>query len=226
MKKILGGHLFMLEVPMIWCSIAFLAALFAGATASGQSADRMYIGANVVTMNDKQPSAEALAVKDGKILTVGSRKDVEGQYKGSGTKIEDLGGKALLPGFLDAHSHYISSLSVANQVNLYPPPSGPGKDVPSIVAELQKYRDVQHIPKGQLIQAYGYDEYVMPEGHQLNRDDLDKAFPDNPVLVQHVSMHGCVLNSAAMKKFGISAATKTPLAVSSCASRAPQNPTA
>jgi hypothetical protein len=73
-----------------------------------------------------------------------------------------------------------------------------------------KYRDTNKIPKGQVIQAYGYDENVMPNGRLLNRDDLDKAFPDNPVLVGHVSMHGAVLNSAALKKWGISAATKTP----------------
>ena len=189
--------------------VVFVAMLMGSVAALGQSADKIYVGANIVTMNEAQPSAEAVAVKDGKILAVGSRAELEGKFKGSATKIEELGNKALLPGFLDAHTHYISSLSVANQVQVYPPPSGPGKDVPSIIAALQKYREERHIPKGQLIQAYGYDENVMPEGNQLNRDDLDKAFPDNPVLVQHVSMHGCVLNSAAMKKFGISAATKT-----------------
>ena len=73
-----------------------------------------------------------------------------------------------------------------------------------------KYRDANKIPKGEVIQAYGYDENVMPKGRQLNRDDLDKALPDNPVLVGHVSMHGAVLNSAAMKKWDISAKTKTP----------------
>jgi predicted amidohydrolase YtcJ len=62
-----------------------------------------------------------------------------------------------------------------------------------------------------IIQAYGYDENVMPNGVGLTRDDLDADFPDNPVLVGHVSMHGAVLNSAAMKRFGISAATKTPV---------------
>ena len=122
----------------------------------------------------------------------------------------DLGGKTLLPGFLDAHSHYISSLTVANQVNVYAPPAGPGKDPASIVAELVKFRDAKKIPNGEVIQAYGYDENVMPNGSLLNRDDLDKAFPDNPVLVGHVSMHGAVLNSAALKKWSISAATKTP----------------
>jgi len=174
------------------------------------AADTIYMGGEIVTVNEKQPSAEALAVKGGKIVAVGTRSDVEGAHKGANTKIVDLGGKALLPGFLDAHSHYINSLTVANQVKLYAPPAGPGKDPASIVAELVKYRDAKQIPKGEVIQAYGYDENVMPNGRLLNRDDLDKAFPDNPVLVGHVSMHGAVLNSAAMKKWGLSAQTKTP----------------
>jgi predicted amidohydrolase YtcJ len=173
-------------------------------------ADSIYVGGDIITVNDAQPSAESLAIKGGKIVAVGTRADVEKAHKGAGTTVVDLGGKALLPGFLDAHSHYISSLTVANQVNVYAPPAGPGKDADSIVAELVKYRDANKIPKGVVIQAYGYDENVMPKGKALNRDHLDKALPDNPVLVGHVSMHGAVLNSAAMKKWDISASTKTP----------------
>jgi hypothetical protein len=177
---------------------------------SVEAADTIYTGGDIVTVNDRQPSAEALAVKGGKIVAVGTRADVEKTHKGTGTKVIDLAGKVLLPGFLDAHSHYISALTVANQVNVYAPPAGPGKDAQSIVAELVKFRDANKIPKGEVIQAYGYDENVMPKGQLLNRDHLDKALPDNPVLVGHVSMHGAVLNSAAMKKWGISAQIKTP----------------
>ncbi|KPF68933.1 metal-dependent hydrolase [beta proteobacterium AAP99] len=160
-------------------------------------------------MNDKQPAAEALAVRDGTILAVGSRAEVN-KLKGAKTRMINLRGQTLLPGFLDAHSHYINSLTVASQLNLYAPPAGPAKDVPSIVAELKKFAAAKKIKKGDLIQAYGYDENVMPNGRLLNRDDLDAALPGNPVIVHHVSMHGGVLNSLAMKKFGISAATKTP----------------
>jgi predicted amidohydrolase YtcJ len=149
-------------------------------------------------------------VKGGKVLAVGDRKTVEKTYAGKTTRVVDLGGKTLLPAFLDAHSHYFSSLSVANQVNVYAPPAGPGKDPASIVAELVKFRDKNKVPKGTVIQAYGYDENVMPNGRLLNRDDLDKAFPDNPVLVGHVSMHGAVMNSAALKQFNFTAETKTP----------------
>jgi hypothetical protein len=177
---------------------------------AASTADTIYFGGPIITVNDAQPSAEAVAVKDGKILMVGTRAELEKNHKGATTQMIDLGGKTLLPGFLDPHSHYISSLSIANQVNVFAPPAGPGKDISSIVAELKKYRDEHKIPKGVLIQAYGYDENAMPNGVGLTRDDLDKDFPDNPVMVGHVSMHGAVLNSAAMKQYGISATTKTP----------------
>jgi predicted amidohydrolase YtcJ len=173
-------------------------------------ADTLYVGGDIVTVNDAQPTAEALAVKDGKILAVGARAELEKAHQGPATKVVDLAGKALLPGFLDAHSHYFSALTVANQVNVYAPPAGPGKDVDSIVAALVQFRDANKVPAGTVIQAYGYDENVMPGGRHLNRDDLDKALPDNPVVVGHVSMHGGLLNSAAMKQYGVSAATKTP----------------
>lgn len=174
------------------------------------AADAIFAGGDIVTINDAQPSAEALAVKDGKILAVGKRIDLEKSHKGTTTTVVDLGGKTLLPGFIDPHSHYINSLSVANQVNVFAPPAGPGKDVAAIVAELVKFRDARKIPEGELIMAYGYDETSMPSGRLLNRDDLDKDFPNHPVMVGHVSLHGAVLNSAGLKKFGFSAATKTP----------------
>jgi len=173
-------------------------------------ADAIYTGGDIVTINDAQPTAEALAVKDGKILAVGSRAEIETAHKGKATEVFDLAGRALLPGFLDAHSHYINSLTVANQVNVYPPPAGPGEDPASIVAELVKFRENNHIPHDVVIQAYGYDDTAMQGGTLLTRWDLDKEFPDNPVLVGHVSMHGAVMNSAALKKWNITAATPTP----------------
>ena len=192
---------------------ALIGAAFLAAPAFGQpstAADAIYVGGDIVTMNDKAPSAQALAVKDGRILAVGDRKTVEAGHKGAKTKVVNLAGKTLLPGFIDAHSHYFSSLTVANQCNLYAPPAGPAKDVPSIIAAIRKFAADKKIPKGEVIQCYGYDENVMPNGRLLNRDDLDKAFPNNPVLAGHVSMHGAVLNSAAMKKWNLSAETKTP----------------
>ena len=202
MKSLFAGTF---AIALIFCSGCGV-----GGPDPANTADSIYFGGHIITVNDAQPTVEALAVKDDKILMVGTRAEIEKFHKGATTHMIDLAGKTLLPGFLDPHSHYISSITVANQVNVFAPPAGPGKDVSSIVAELKKYRDANKIPPGEVIQAYGYDENVMPKDAELTRDDLDKDFPDNPVIVGHVSMHGAVLNSAAMKKYGYSATTKTP----------------
>ena len=190
--------------------IALLVTFPAPFASAAESADTIYHSGSILTMAGKVPTyVEALAVKEGKIALAGSKDDAL-KLKGNATKVVDLGGKALLPGFLDGHSHYINSLLVANQCKLYAPPSGSGKDVPSIIAELKKYAAERKIPEGEFIMGYGYDDTVMPNGRLLNRDDLDAAFPDHPVRIDHVSMHGGVMNSLALKKYGISAATKTP----------------
>ncbi len=173
-------------------------------------ADIIYTGGDIVTIDENNPSAEALAVRGGLIIAVGPRDSIMSAHEGPDTQVIDLGGKALLPSFIDAHSHYINALDVANQAQVYAPPSGGAKDVDSIIAELKAFAAERNIPKGQLIVAYGYDDSVMPGGRLLNRDDLDAAFPDNPVRVDHVSMHGAVLNSLAQKKYGYSAETVTP----------------
>jgi predicted amidohydrolase YtcJ len=177
---------------------------------SAAGADVIYAGGDIITMNDAQPAAEAVAVADGVIIAVGSRAAVEDAHRGPGTRIVELGGRTLLPSFIDAHSHYINSLMVAGQAQVYAPPSGTGKDVGSIIAALKAFAGERQVPKGELIVAYGYDDTAMAGGRLLNRDDLDAAFPDNPVRVDHVSMHGAVMNSLAMKKYGYSAETVTP----------------
>lgn len=175
-----------------------------------EPADTIYVGGDIVTLDRAAPRAQALAVRAGHIMAVGDRADVVAAHHGGATEIVDLGGAALLPGFIDPHSHYINSLSVANQVNVFAPPAGPGADVAAIIAALKAFRDSHPIPPGDMLVAYGYDDTMMPGGRTLSKDDLDVDFPDTPVLVGHVSMHGAVLNSAAMRRFGITADTITP----------------
>ncbi len=188
----------------------------AAATACGrgpapeQTADTIYHGGTIVTVNDAQPTAEAVAVKGGRILAVGARAELLRAHKGAATTEVDLGGKTMIPGIIDPHSHFINALAMSTQANVSAPPVGPASTPGEIVAELKKHVAAKGIKPGELVMGYGYDENLMPEGHPLTRDVLDPAIPDNPVLVMHVSLHGAVLNSAAMKKYGISAATKTP----------------
>lgn len=172
-------------------------------------ADSIYYGGEILTMEGDSPQyAEAIAIKDGKILFVGSKSDAE-KFHGDKTVMNNLEGKTLLPGFIDPHSHFMSSLAMNSQANCQPSPAGNGNSVAGIVDALVKLKSDKKIPDGETIIGYGYDDNAMPNGILLNRDDLDKALPNNPVIVIHVSMHGVVLNSKAMEKFNINANTKT-----------------
>lgn len=188
----------------------FLCMAVALSPAFATEADSIYVGGSVITVNDAQPNAEAVAVANGKILGVGARESLMRLHRGNNTRIIDLAGKTLVPGFIDPHSHFMNALGVVNQVNVSAPPVGPASRVSEIVAELKRFAIAKNVLPGELIIGYGYDENLLPASEPLTRDSLDQAFPDNPVLIMHVSLHGAVLNGAAMKKYGISAVTKTP----------------
>jgi predicted amidohydrolase YtcJ len=176
---------------------------------SADAADGIYFDGDIITMEgDSAQYTEAVAVKNGKIVFVGSKINAE-KLKGDSTTMNDLMGKTLLPGFIDPHSHFMSSLAMTTQANCQPAPAGTANDIPGIIKALQEAKIKFNIKEGEALIGYGYDENAMPNGILLNRDDLDKAFPNNPVLVLHNSMHGAVLNSKAMEKYGISAKTKT-----------------
>jgi len=173
-------------------------------------ADLIFIGGDILTMVGDQPAyVQALAVKDGKIYDLGTTGGMLA-LEGAGTTVVDLAGKTLLPGFLDGHSHFINSLSVAKQANCYAPPFGPGNTKAGIIAALLQLQADQSIPSGEMIIGYGYDDSLFSDHEKLTAADLDAHFPDDPVMVQHVSLHGAVLNSAALKKFSITAETETP----------------
>ena len=124
--------------------------------------------------------------------------------------VRDLAGKAMLPGFIDAHSHFLFALNMVNQVNVAGPPVGPARDIPSTIAALRAYQIRAKIPAGGWIVGWGYDQEGLAEGRHITRLDLDPPFPDHKVMLIHVSGHGAVLNSRALAFAGIDANTKTP----------------
>jgi predicted amidohydrolase YtcJ len=195
-----------LSAILVSC-IAFAAGCKSSPSPS-DTADTIYYGGDIITLNDAQPKAEAVAVKDGKILMVGSREEVEKNHKGTTTAIVDLAGKTLTSSFIDPHSHFSDSLEMADRVNVSAPPVGTAKNPAEIAALLSNYAKSKE--SGELIIGYGYDENLMPKGQHLTREMLDKALPNNPVVVVHVSMHGAVLNSAAFTRFGYKDGMETP----------------
>jgi len=180
-------------------------------SAQEQIADVIYTGGDIVTMNDVQPTAEALAIKDGKILRVGSKTDME-TCKGSDTKIIDLQGKTLLPGFIDAHGHVFNAGLQALAANLLARPDGNVNDIPSLQETLRDWAEKypERIGKTGWIIGFGYDDAQLKEQHHPTRNDLDAVSTTIPILAIHQSGHLAAINSKGLEVAGINAATENP----------------
>lgn len=173
------------------------------------AADMIFRGGVIVTMVQDGPPVDAVATKDGKILGVGGLAEVMA-LADDRTQIVDLAGRTLLPAFIDAHGHFMNSLQVVTWANVSPVPVGPVSAIPDIIASLRAHVTKFKIKPGEWILGYGYDGSALAEGRNLTRDDLDAVFPDNPVILMHVSNHGVVMNSKGFEWAKIDAKTETP----------------
>ena len=176
-----------------------------------ETADTIYLNGTILTINDALPTAEAVAVKDGKILAVGPEVEVL-KTVGESTKKINLAGKTMLPGFVDSHGHtYIIGLQ-ATTANLLPPPDGAGKDIASLQALLTDWaaNNEAAVNKVGWIAGFGYDDSQLTEQRHPTRDDLDKVSKDLPVIIIHQSGHLGVANSKALDIAGVTAETKDP----------------
>ncbi len=174
------------------------------------SPETIYTGGDILTMSDQNPVVEAVAVKDGKIAGVGTKAGLL-QMFGGAKKIVNLEGKTMLPGFIDSHSHFFQAAMIAGYVNVSPPPIGPGYSIAEIVAVLREHLAMNPVRRGEWVVGYGYDGSALSDGREATREDFDLAFRDIPLVLIHVSGHGCVMNSAGFKKVGIGANTPTPV---------------
>jgi predicted amidohydrolase YtcJ len=188
------------------------AAAQAQGTATAGPAEAIYAGGPILTMTDARPLAEAIAVRGGRILAVGSRAEVEAT-RGPGTRMMDLGGQALLPGFVDAHGHVAMVGIQAVSANLLSAPDGEGNDIPAIVRLLRDWtqRNAAAMRRYNLIIGFGYDESQLREGRPPNRDELDQVSTEFPVLIIHTSGHLGVTNSRGLELAGVTAATDNPV---------------
>jgi hypothetical protein len=164
--------------------------------------DLVLVRGNVVTMDPRQPRAEAVAVKDGRFLAVGSDADVR-NLATAGTTVVDLGGKTVLPGLIDAHTHgaYSGKINFL-QVDL---------DVATL-AELKErlWKKAASLPPGAWIRAGKYDDTKLDDKRLITRRDLDEAVPAHPVFVTHRSGHIFIANSRALEAAGVRRETPDP----------------
>ncbi|NRD72457.1 amidohydrolase [Shewanella sp. VB17] len=171
-------------------------------------ADSIFISGTILTLNKTDEVAQAVAVKNGNILAVGSDSEIA-HFIGDETQVVNLQGSTLIPGFYDAHSHFVMTGMVGlYQINLNSPPIGTVESIENIIALLEE--KANNIPAGDWIEGFGYDDTLLVEGRHPTRDDLDRASTEHPILITHTSGHLAVANSLALELAGITNATPQP----------------
>jgi len=186
----------------------FLSCNTASDNSSTETAELVISNAKVYTVNKSQAEAEALAVKDGKIIFVGSNADVK-KYIGDKTELIDAKGQFVMPGFIEGHGHIHglgSSLMNLNLMNV--------KNWDEIVAMVGEA--AKKAKPGDWIIGRGWHQEKWNPAPAKNylgypyHEELDKVSPNNPVLLSHASGHSVYVNAKAMELAGITAATKNP----------------
>jgi predicted amidohydrolase YtcJ len=200
--KVSGGRalmriwiLFDLMMPLIFMMILSVN-LFA------QKADLIFKNGVLYTVDDKNPKAEAVAIAGDRILAVGSNAEIE-QYRGSKTRVIDLQGKTMVPGFIDSHYHFLGVGKREFQLNL--------DGTKSLQEFLDKVRaEVEKTPEGEWVRGRGWIEEDWPTKEFPTRYDLDQVAPKNPVYLGRVDGHAVVVNTLALQIAGITRETPDP----------------
>lgn len=164
---------------------------------AAQSADVVYVNARVWTGDSAAPAAEALAVRDGRLMAVGTDAAARALI-GASTRVIDLGGRRVVPGFIDAHWH-LPTESRADLVD--------AGSVQEIVKRLRQW--AAKLPKGTWVVGRGWTPTDFPQ-NAAHKRYLDAAFPDRPVLISDRDGHQALANSVALRLAKVSATTKDP----------------
>jgi predicted amidohydrolase YtcJ len=180
-------------------------------SALADSADKIWVGGPILTMNDAAMRAEAVAMKDGKILAVGKKDDVL-KTKGDKTEMVDLGGRALIPGFVDAHGHVMMGGLQALAANMLAPPDGKVTDIAGLLQTLKDWTEANKdiVSKAKLVLGFGYDQSQLKELRAPTKEELDTVSTEFPVVVVHQSGHFGALNSKALEFAGYTSESKDP----------------
>jgi predicted amidohydrolase YtcJ len=173
-------------------------------------ADLLFLNGPIVTVDDRRPTAEAVAVRGRRISRVGSRAGLASEI-GPATRIVDLGGRALLPGFNDNHTHPLSFGQSLGQIDASPAAIG------SLVELQAAFRAANAAGAGAIgvrgdwLLARGYDDSRLDVPRHPTRYDLDAATGGRPAFLVRTCGHLAVANSAALARAGISRETPDPI---------------
>ncbi len=177
------------------------------ALAQASAPDAIYFGGDIVTMDDAALFAEAVAVEDGRITHVGRLREIQ-TLADAHTRMVDLQGHTMVPGFIDPHGHFLPTGMNLATVDLTPPPMGTITTMDELVAALWEWAETH--PDAPVIVGSSYDDTLLAERRHPNRRDLDRVSTDRPVVIVHISGHVNAGNSRALELAGIDADTPNP----------------
>jgi predicted amidohydrolase YtcJ len=166
----------------------------------------LYVNGVVITMDASNTVAEAVLVRAGQIEAVGSSEDLVSRIDDD-TVVVDLRGRALMPGFIDAHGHFPGSGQTVFSVDLNSPPIGRVTDLEGLLGSLSAFARQR---RDGWVVGHGYDDTLLAEKRHPTRDDLDRISTSRPVAIVHVSGHLAVVNTVGLDILGIDESTPDP----------------
>ena len=189
-----------MKIRAVAVILAFCTAL--PAPAQSETAQTVFVNGNIYTMNERQPRAEAIAVKGDRIVFVGSNADAK-KYQSAETKMVDLAGKTVVPGLTDSHCHIFGIGEREMNLNL----EGTNALEDFLARVKERVAKTEH---GKWVTGRGWIETFWKPPQFPTRADLDKIAPDNPVFLTRADGHAAIANSAALRIAKIDKATPNP----------------
>ena len=170
------------------------------------AADLILYGGTVLTMDARNRRAEGIAIRDGRVLLVGSARDVL-RFAGERSRVVHVRGRTALPGFIETHNHPLGfGARRRGRVDVSTPPNETIADIVEHIAAR-----AADVPPGEWIRGERYDDTLLRDMRHPTRWDLDRVSPEHPVYLTHVSGHLGVANSVALRIAGITRATPDPV---------------
>lgn len=157
---------------------------------------KLYFNGTIITVNENQPTVEAVLIENGKIIKVGSKDEVL-ELKDSETELVDLEGKTMLPGFIDSHSHITAVAQTLMIVNL-----SEANSKEEFISMLKEYVKNNSPKAGEWVIGFGYDNTKFENEEHPTKFDLDTVTTEVPIFVSHASGHISTTNSKALEALG------------------------
>ncbi|MEH7226422.1 amidohydrolase [Bacillus sp. JJ1566] len=163
----------------------------------------LWTGGQIYTMNRENETVEAVFVENGTIKATGMKRELEKKYYNKISRVVDLKGNTMFPGFIDSHMHLIGHGEKLMKLDFSEMTSSN-----SISEAIQEY--VKDKPEGDWIIGEGWNENQLPDRKIFHRNELDELSPDNPLMLKRICRHAVVANTKALELAGITDDTPNP----------------